>query len=145
MTLIRIDRSLPRRTRIGIRASVLSAIMLIGIGIFWVVHPDAPEASFKLAADSDAAIRFSKIAAVFKAVGDFLPPVFVLLAIRLRQFRLAGYYHVITLALIIAVDMLVWGSFVPNAGAIDVLQHLPFAVPIAVAAYCFLQPNPSNR
>lgn len=144
MALKFIDSSFPRHIKTGIRASIVSAVMLIGIGIFWLVHPAAAEGSFSIVPDSDAALRFSKITAVFKAVGDFLPPLFVLLAIGFRQFRLAGYFHVITLLLVIVVDMFVWGRFVPNAGAIDVLQHLPFAIPIILAAYCFLKPNPSN-
>jgi hypothetical protein len=41
--------------------------------------------------------------------------------------------------------MLVWGVFVPNASATDILQHIPFAIPIAIAAYTFLKkPSKSN-
>jgi hypothetical protein len=115
--------------------------MLIGIGIFWVAHPAAAEGSFSIVPDSDAAIQFSKILAIFKAVGDVLPPVFILLAIKFRQYRLAGYFHLVTLVLIILIDMLVWGSFVPSASAKDVLIHVPFAIPILIAAYFFLKPN----
>ncbi|MDP4665956.1 MAG: hypothetical protein NWS37_06935 [Flavobacteriaceae bacterium] len=130
--------------RIGIRASIVSAVMLIGIGIFWLAHPAASEGSFSIIPDSDAAIRFAKITAIFKAIGDFLPPIFVLLAIRFRQYKLAGYFHLVTLLLVILVDMFVWGSFVPNAGATDILQHIPFAIPIIIAAYCFLKPTSKN-
>tara|TARA_R110002072_G_scaffold22432_6_gene78765 strand:+ start:3735 stop:4178 length:444 start_codon:yes stop_codon:yes gene_type:complete len=133
-----------KNTRIGIWASIVSAVMLIGIGIFWVAHPAAAEGSFSIVPDSAAAIRFAKITAIFKAIGDFLPPIFVLLAIRFRQFKLAGYFHLITLLLVIVVDMFVWGSFVPNAAAIDILQHIPFAIPIIIAAYCFLKSNPKH-
>ncbi|TXB62003.1 hypothetical protein [Phaeodactylibacter luteus] len=115
--------------------------MLIGIGTFWIVHPAAAEGSFSIPPDSDAAVRFAKILAIFKAVGDALPPIFVLLAISFRQFRLAGYFHLTTLLLVIVVDLFVWGSFVPNAGASDILKHIPFAIPIIIAAYCFLKPN----
>lgn len=135
------DRSLPRHIRIGIWASFVSAFMLIGIGLFWVIHPTSAEASFSLVADSDAAIRFAKITAIFKAVGDVLPPIFVLLAIVSRQFRLAGIFHLITLFLVILVDMITWGLYVPDAGPMDILQHIPFAIPIIIAAYCFLKPN----
>lgn len=135
-----LNRNQPRHIKTGIWASVISAIMLIGIGIFWVAHPTASEGSFSIIPDSDAAIRFSKILAIFKAVGDVLPPIFVLLAISFRQFRLAGYFHLVTFFLVIVVDMFVWGSFVPNAGATDILQHIPFAIPIIIAAYCFLKP-----
>ncbi|MCI5090913.1 MAG: hypothetical protein MRY86_08170 [Phaeodactylibacter sp.] len=134
-------KTLPRQIRIGVWASFISAGMLIGIGIFWVAHPAAAEGSFSIVPDSDAAIRFSKILSIFKAVGDVLPPIFVLLAISFRQFRLAGYFHLVTLLLVIAVDVFVWGSFVPNAGARDILQHIPFAIPIIIAAYCFLKPT----
>lgn len=130
--------------RIGIRASIVSAVMLIGIGIFWLAHPAAAEGSFSIVPDSDAAIRFAKITAIFKAIGDFLPPLFVLLAISFRQYKLAGYFHLVTLFLVIVVDMFVWGSFVPNAGATDILQHIPFAIPIIIAAYCFLKPTSKN-
>lgn len=144
MALKLFDKSLPRHIKTGIWASIVSAVMLIGIGIFWVAHPAAAEGSFSIIPDSDAAIRFARITAIFKAVGDVLPPIFVLLAIYFRQFRLAGYFHLVTLFLVIAVDMFVWSSFVPNAGSTDVLQHIPFAIPIIIAAYCFLKPTPKN-
>lgn len=127
--------------RIGIWSSVISAIMLIGIGIFWLAHPSATEGSFSITPDSPAAIAFSKIIAIFKAVGDILPPIFILLAIKFRQYRLAGYFHLVTLVLIILIDMIVWGSFVPNARATDVLMHVPFAVPMIIASYNFLKTN----
>lgn len=136
-----LDKHLPRNIRIGVWASFVSAIMLIGIGLFWVLHPTAAEASFSIVADSEAAIRFAKITAIFKAVGDILPPVFVLLAMGFGQFRLAGFFHVATLILVILIDMITWGAFVPNAQPLDILQHIPFAIPILIAAYCFLQPR----
>ena len=138
------DKDLPKQIRVGVWASLVSAVMLIGIGIFWVAHPAAAEGSFSIIPDSDAAIRFAKITAIFKAVGDFLPPIFVLLAIGYHQFRLAGLFHVVTLILVIAVDMLTWAAFVPNAQPLDILQHIPFAIPISIAAYCFLKPNPKT-
>ncbi len=141
MALTLLDKSQPRHIKTGIWASIVSAVMLIGIGIFWVAYPAAAEGSFSIVPDSDAAIRFAKITAIFKAIGDFLPPIFLLLAIGFRQFRLAGYFHLITLLLVIAVDMFVWGSFVPNASAKDILQHIPFAIPIIIAAYNFLKPT----
>ncbi len=136
-----LDKNLSKRIRIGVWASFVSAFMLIGIGLFWVIHPAASEASFSIVADSEAATRFAKITAIFKAVGDILPPVFVLLAIGMRQFRLAGLFHVVTLILVILVDMVSWGLYVPNAGPSDVIQHIPFAIPITIAAYCFLKPT----
>jgi hypothetical protein len=139
-----LDKNLPSQIRTGVWSSFVSAFMLIGIGIFWVAHPTAAEGSFSIVPDSDTAIQFAKITAIFKAVGDVLPPIFVLLAIGLRQFRLAGYFQIVTLFLVIAVDMFVWGSFVPNAGAADILQHIPFAIPIIIAAYCFLKPTTNN-
>lgn len=144
MALKVLDKSQPRHIKTGIWASIISAIMLIGIGIFWVAHPAAAEGSFSIVPDSEAAIRFAKITAIFKAVGDFLPPIFVLLAIFFRQYKLAGYFHLVTLFLVIVVDMFVWGSFVPNAGATDILQHILFAIPIIIAAYCFLKPTSKN-
>ncbi|PIY08735.1 MAG: hypothetical protein COZ18_10845 [Flexibacter sp. CG_4_10_14_3_um_filter_32_15] len=138
-------KNLPTTIKIGVWASFVSALMLIGIGIFWVAHPAASEGSFSIVPDSDAAIRFSKITAIFKAVGDILPPVFVLLAIGFHQFRLAGYFHLITLVLVILVDMITWGTFVPNPQPLDILQHIPFAITIGVAAYCFLKtPSKTN-
>lgn len=139
-----LDKSLPRHIRMGVWASIVSAVMLIGIGIFWVAHPAASEGSFSIVPDSDAAIRFAKITAIFKAVGDVIPPIFVLLAIGYRQFRLVGLFHMITLLLVIVVDMITWGLFVPNAQPLDVLQHLPFALPIIIAAYCFLKSTPKT-
>ena len=136
-----IDKYQPKNIRIGIWSSIISAIMLIGIGVFWVVHPNATEGSFSLVTDSETAISFAKIIAIFKAVGDVIPPVFILLAIKYRQFRLAGYFHLVTLVLIIIMDMIVWGSFVPNARATDVLMHVPFAIPMVIAAYNFLKTN----
>ncbi|MEQ8238096.1 MAG: hypothetical protein RIA69_02740 [Cyclobacteriaceae bacterium] len=136
-----LDKQLPRHIRTGVWASFISAFMLIGIGLFWVIHPSASEASFSIIADSDAANRFAKITAIFKAVGDILPSLFVLLAIGLGQFRLAGLFHIITLLLVILVDMITWGLYVPNVGVQDVVQHIPFAIPIIIAAYCFLKPT----
>ena len=144
MALKLLDKSQPRHIKSGIWASIVSAVMLIGIGIFWLAHPAAAEGSFSIVPDSDAAIRFAKITAIFKAIGDFLPPIFVLLAISFRQYKLAGYFHLVTLFLVIVVDMFVWGSFVPSAGATDILQHIPFAIPIIIAAYCFLKPTSKN-
>ncbi|MEZ4911594.1 MAG: hypothetical protein R2774_12125 [Saprospiraceae bacterium] len=135
-----LDKAQHKNIRIGIWASIVSAIMLIGIGVFWVVHPNATEGSFSIVPDSETAISFAKIIAIFKAVGDIIPPVFILIAIGFKQFRLAGYFHIITLFLIILVDMIVWGSFVPNASAKDVLMHVPFAIPMLIAAYFFLKP-----
>lgn len=134
-------KTLPKQVRIGVWASFVSAFMLIGIGLFWVIHPTSAEASFSIVADSDAALRFAKITAVFKAVGDIIPPLFVLLAIGFGQFRLAGIFHLLTLLLVILVDMITWGLYVPDVGPIDILQHIPFAIPIVIAAYCFLKPT----
>jgi hypothetical protein len=138
------DKNLPKHIRTGIWASIVSAVMLIGIGVFWLVHPSASEGSFSIIPDSDAAIRFAKITAIFKAVGDVLPPIFVLLAIGQRQFRLAGWFHVTTLLLVIVIDMITWGLFVPEVQLLDILQHIPFAIPIIIAAYCFLKPIAKN-
>lgn len=134
-------KSQSKNIRVGIWSSVISAIMLIGIGIFWLAHPSATEGSFSIVPDSPAAVSLAKIVAIFKAIGDFLPPIFILLAIYFKQYKLAGYFHIVTLILVIVVDMFVWGSFVPNAGAKDILQHIPFAIPIMIAAYSFLKPN----
>ncbi len=136
-----LDKSLPKLIKIGVWASFVSAFMLIVIGLFWVVHPAATEGSFSIVPDSDAAIRLSKITSIFKAVGDVLPPIFILLAIGHHQFKLAGYFHVVTLLLVIVVDMITWGMYVPNVQPLDVLQHIPFAIPIIIAAYCFLKPT----
>ena len=135
-----LDKNLPKQIHTGIWASIVSAIMLIGIGIFWIAHPSASEGSFSIIPDSNAAIRFAKITAIFKAVGDVIPPIFVLLAIGFRQFKLAGLFHLTTLLLVIVVDMITWGLYVPNVQFLDVLQHIPFAIPIAIAAYYFLKP-----
>lgn len=137
-----LQKQLPRQIRIGVWASYVSAVMLIGIGIFWVAHPAATEGSFSIVPDSEAAISLAKIVAIFKAVGDVLPPIFVLLALFAHQFRLAGYFHIVTLLLVIIVDMLTWGAFVPDAQLPDILQHVPFAIPMIIAAYCFLKPIP---
>lgn len=134
-----------KNIRIGVWSSIISAIMLIGIGMFWLVHPSATEGSFSIVPDSPAAVSLARIVAIFKAIGDFLPPIFVLLAIYFRQYKLAGYFHIVTLVLIIIVDMFVWGSFVPNVSAKDILQHIPFAIPIIIAAYCFLKPNSKSN
>lgn len=139
-----LDKNLPKQIRIGVWASFVSAFMLIGIGLFWVLHPTSAEASFSIVTDSDAAVRFSKITAIFKAVSDVLPPIFILLAIGFRHFKLAGLFHVVTLILVIMVDMVTWGLYVPNVGPTDILQHLPFAVPIVIAAYCFLKSTPKK-
>jgi hypothetical protein len=101
-----IDKSQPKNIRIGIWSSIISAIMLIGIGIFWLAHPSATEGSFSIVPDSPAAVSLAKIVAIFKAIGDFLPPIFVLLAIYFKQYKLAGYFHIVTLILVIVVDML---------------------------------------
>ncbi len=135
---------LSKEIKTGIWASYISAFMLIGIGIFWLVFPLAAEGSFSISADTDAAISFAKIVAVFKAICDFLPPIFVILSIRQGQFKLAGQFHVVTLVLVILVDMVVWGVFVPNASVLDIIQHIPFAIPIVIAAYTFLK-NPSKN
>lgn len=132
---------LSKEIKTGIWASYISAFMLIGIGIFWLAFPLAAEGSFSISPDTDAAISFAKIVAIFKAICDFLPPIFVILAIRQGQFKLAGQFHVVTLVLVILVDMIVWGVFVPNASALDIIQHIPFAIPIVIAAYTFLK-NP---
>lgn len=140
-----LDKNQSKDIRIGVWSSLTSATMLIGIGLFWVIHPSATEGSFSLVPDSTTAVSLAKIVAIFKAVGDVLPPVFILLAIKFRQYRLAGYFHLVTLVLIILVDMLVWGSFVPDVGAKDILQHLPFAIPMLIAAFYFLKPSSKTK
>lgn len=139
-----LHKGYPKHIKTGIWASIVSAVMLVGIAIFWVVHPSAAEGSFKRIPDSNAAISFSKIAALFKAVCDVLPPIFVFFAIRFGQFRLAGLFHIVTLVLVIIPDMVIWGLYVPKVGIFDVLQHTPFAIPICVAAYYFLKPTTNN-
>ena len=138
-------KSQSKNIRVGIWSSVISAIMLIGIGIFWLAHPSATEGSFSIVPDSPAAVSLAKIVAIFKAIGDFLPPIFVLLAIYFKQYKLAGYFHIVTLILVIVVDMFVWGYFVPNAGAKDILMHVPFAIPIMIAALSFLKSNSTTN
>lgn len=134
-------KSQSKNIRVGIWSSLISAIMLVGIGIFWLAYPSSTEGSFSIVPDSPSSVSLAKIVAIFKAIGDFLPPVFVLLSIYFKQYKLAGYFHIVTLILVIIVDMFVWGAFVPNAGAKDILQHIPFAIPIMIAAYSFLKPN----
>lgn len=134
-----LDKSLPRHIRIGVWASFVSAIMLAGITALWVFHPDASEVSLSIVPDSDAAIRYARLTAVFKAVGDILPPIFILLALGLHEFRLAGIYHLVTLVLVVVVDMFTWAAYVPDVQALDILQHIPFAIPMIIAAYCFLK------
>jgi hypothetical protein len=134
-----LDPSLPRHIKVGVWASLVSALMLAGITALWVFHPDAAEVSLSIVPDSDAAIRYAKLTAVFKAVGDILPPIFVLLALGLHQFRLAGLFQLVTLVLVVVVDMITWATYVPDAQLLDVLQHIPFAIPMVIAAYCFLK------
>ncbi|MDP5172144.1 MAG: hypothetical protein NWR72_18005 [Bacteroidia bacterium] len=134
-----LDKSLPRHIRIGVWASFVSALMLIGITALWVFHPDASEVSLSIVPDSDAAFRYARLTAVFKAVGDILPPIFILLALGLHQFRLTGIYHLVTLVLVVVVDMFTWAAYVPDVQALDILQHVPFAIPMIIAAYCFLK------
>lgn len=43
-----LDKDLPKAIKIGVWASIVSAVMLIGIGIFWVAHPAAAEGSFSI-------------------------------------------------------------------------------------------------
>ncbi|WCL49924.1 hypothetical protein [Leptospira sp. GIMC2001] len=132
-------QGLPKSIKIGIWASYVSAFMLIGIGIFWLIFPMAAEGSFSISADTDSAIRFAKILAIFKSICDILPPIFVILAIQNGQFKLAGQFHLVTLVLVILVDMWIWANFVPNSSLLDIIQHIPFAIPIAIAAYAFLK------
>jgi hypothetical protein len=69
-----IYKELPKSIKTGIWASYISAFMLIGIGIFWLVFPSAAEGSFSISPDSDAALSYAQIVAIFKAICDFLPP-----------------------------------------------------------------------
>ena len=133
------DRSLPRHIRIGVWSSLISALMLIGIGFLWLLDPNSTELSFSIVPDSEVASTLARIVSIFKGIGDIIGPVFVLIAIFSHQFRLAGYFQIVILFLVILVDMIVWGTFVPNAGLMDVLMHTPFAVPIIIAAYSFLK------
>lgn len=52
--------------------------MLVGIGVFWRVAPGAAEVAFGTVPDSDAALRYAVLTAVFKAIGDVLGVVVVL-------------------------------------------------------------------
>ena len=137
-----LDKKLPQHIKVGVWASIISAIMLVGIAVFWLVFPGGGEVSFALETDSKSAQTFAKTTVYFKAVGDLLPPIFILLALGLHQFRLAGYFHIVTILLVIIPDMFIWGSFVPNPGPRDILQHVPFAIPMIIAAYNFLRKKP---
>jgi len=127
----------PISIRVGVWASLASSISLIGVGAFWVVFPGASEGAFSIEADTPTAAKFARIAAIFKAVGDVLPAVFILLALYRHQFRLVGYFHVATLLLVILVDMLTWAAFVPEPSIRHILMHAPFGAPMARSAFSF--------
>jgi hypothetical protein len=123
-----------KRVRIGVWANLISALMLIGIGVFWLASPTAASAgAFGIAPDSEAAVAYAQLTAIFKAIGDIIAPLFALVALLYRQWHVAGVLNLLTLVLIPAVDMVVWGVF---AGPGSILMHAPFAIPIAVGAYC---------
>lgn len=130
------DRSLPRRIRVGVGANLLSATMLIGIAAFWAASPEqAAAGAFSIAPDTEAARAFAQLTAIFKAVGDVLPPVFVFGALVYRQWHLAGLFNAFTLLAVPLVDMAVWGAF---SGPSHVWMHVPFAVPILIGAVCLI-------
>ena len=55
-----------RRIRVGVWANRISAVMLIGIAVFWVSSPRAAsEGAFGIAADSEAAIAYAQLTAIF--------------------------------------------------------------------------------
>lgn len=135
--------TLPLSIRTGVWASLVSSVMLIGIGVFWVVLPGASEGAFAIEADTAAAEKFARIAAIFKAVGDVLPAVFVLIALYRLQFRLVGYFQLATIILVVLIDILTWRAFVPDPSIRYILMHVPFAIPMAIAAFCFLIPHNS--
>ena len=123
-----------KRIRIGVWANLISALMLIGIAAFWLASPTAASAgAFGIEPDSEAAVAYAQLTAIFKAIGDIIAPLFALVALLYRQWHLAGVLNLLTLVLIPAVDMVVWGLF---AGPGHILMHAPFALPIAVGAYC---------
>lgn len=129
----------------GVWANLISALMLIGIGVFWLASPAAASAgAFGIVPDSESAIAYAQLTAIFKAVGDILAPLFALVALFYRQWHITGVLNLLTLLLIPVVDMVVWGVF---AGPESILMHAPFAVPIAVGAYCLYgqpaDPSPS--
>lgn len=134
-----LSRGLSKRIRIGVWSSLVSAFMLIGIGFLWLFDPNSTELSFSIVPDSEVASALARLVSIFKGIGDIIGPVFVLIAIFSYQFRLAGYFQIVILVLVIVVDMIIWGMFVPNATPIDVLMHTPFAIPIVIAAYNFLK------
>jgi len=123
-----------RRIRIGVWANAVSALMLIGIGAFWLASPRAASAgAFGIEPDSEAAVAYAQLTAIFKAIGDIIAPLFALVALRFRQWHLTGVLNLLTLLLLPVVDMVVWGTF---AGPSHILMHAPFALPISVGAYC---------
>ena len=135
-------RRVSRRVRIGVWANLVSAVMLFGVAAFWAASPTAASAgagAFGIEPDGDAAMAYAQLTALFKAIGDVLAPLFALVALGYRQWHLAGVLNLLTLVLIPVVDMVVWGVF---AGPESVWMHAPFAVPIAVGAYCLIgQPS----
>ncbi|GGD11657.1 hypothetical protein GCM10011342_20600 [Aquisalinus flavus] len=124
--------------RVGVWSSLVSSIMLIGIGAFWIFFHGAAEGAFSIPTTTPEAAKYARITAIFKAIGDILPAVFVLIALYKYQFRLAGYFHLVTLVLVILVDMLTWSAFVPDPSLRHILMHVPFAIPMIIAAICFL-------
>jgi hypothetical protein len=123
-----------KRVRIGVWANLVAALMLFGVAALWLASPTAASAdAFGIAPDSEAAVAYAQLTAIFKAIGDIIAPLFALVALLYRQWHLAGMLNLLTLVLIPAVDMVVWGLF---AGPGQILMHAPFAVPIAVGAYC---------
>lgn len=128
----------PATISIGVGASLVSSALLMAVGAFWLLAPGAAEAAFGLSADTPSAQAFAGLVAIFKGVSDILPAVFVLIGLMARQFRLVGYFHVVTLVLVIVVDIITWQAFVPEPSLQHVVMHLPFALPMIVAACCFL-------
>ena len=130
-----------RRVRIGVWANLVSAVMLFGVAAFWAASPTAASAgAFGIEPNGDADVVYAQLTAIFKAVGDVLAPLFALVALGYRQWHLAGVLNLLTLVLIPAVDMVVWGLF---AGPDHILMHAPFALPIAVGAY-YLYGQPAD-
>ena len=106
----------------------------------WFFIPNAAQIVFLINADSESALNFAKLTAIFKGVADTLSGLVIVITLIFREYRLVSIFMILTTVFIMTLDLFVWGNFINEIKFTrDFLIHIIFAIPLIVSSIILLK------